>query len=96
MKVKQRPNTAKKVNTGSTNLTHSNCYTALLDVECEDQQHKTSPENMPKHPPIYLTGVKTLIIYTAVRTNSKIKKIKLSQIIRLNFSPKFLNAMRQM
>jgi hypothetical protein len=46
--------------------------TALEDGESEDQQHKTIPENRPKPPPIYITGVKnTPPLYTAVRTNNK-------------------------
>jgi hypothetical protein len=35
----------------------SNCYTALLEEESEDQQRKTGPENMPKPPPIYVTDI---------------------------------------
>jgi hypothetical protein len=38
----------------------SSCYTALLEEESEDQQHKASPENIPKPPPIYITGVKNI------------------------------------
>jgi hypothetical protein len=35
----------------------SNCYTALLEEECEDRQHEAGPENMPKPPQIYITDV---------------------------------------
>jgi hypothetical protein len=38
----------------------SNCYTALLEEEMEDQQHKASPENTPKSPPVYKTDVKNI------------------------------------
>jgi phage I-like protein len=36
-----------------------NRYTALLEEEGEDQQHKAGPENTPK-PPIYITDVKNI------------------------------------
>jgi hypothetical protein len=35
----------------------SNRYTALLEVESEDQQQKAGPENSPKPSPIYITDV---------------------------------------
>jgi hypothetical protein len=37
----------------------SNCYTALLGEESEDQQQKAGPENIQKQkpPPIYITDV---------------------------------------
>jgi hypothetical protein len=38
----------------------SNRYTALLEEESADQQHKASPENTPKPPPIYITDVKNI------------------------------------
>jgi hypothetical protein len=38
----------------------SNRYTALLQEEIEDQQHKAGPENKPKPPPIYIAGVKNI------------------------------------
>jgi hypothetical protein len=50
----------------------SNRYTALLEEESEEQQHKTGPNNMPKPPPIYITQLlKYLTTHTAVRANSK-------------------------
>jgi hypothetical protein len=36
----------------------SNHYTVLLEEGSEDQQHKASPENTPKPPPVYITYVK--------------------------------------
>jgi hypothetical protein len=38
----------------------SNHYTAGLEEENEDQQHKTSPVNTPKPPPFYITGIKNI------------------------------------
>jgi hypothetical protein len=44
----------------------SNRYTALLEEESGDQQHKTSPENMSKPPPSYIlvTVVKNILPHT--------------------------------
>jgi hypothetical protein len=39
---------------------NSNHYTALLEEESEDKQHKAGPENTPKLPPIYITDVKNI------------------------------------
>jgi hypothetical protein len=60
MKLKEKPNTPKTANTGSTKLPLPNHYTALLEEESEDQQHKAGPENKPKSPPIYTTDVKNI------------------------------------
>jgi hypothetical protein len=60
MKLKERPNTPKKANTGSIKFPLPNHYTALLQEESEDQQHKASSENMPKPPPIHITYVKNI------------------------------------
>jgi hypothetical protein len=38
----------------------SNRYTALLEEESEYQQHKAGPDNTPKPPPLYITGVKNI------------------------------------
>jgi hypothetical protein len=38
------------VNTGSNQISTSNRYTALLEVESENQHHRTGPENTPKTP----------------------------------------------
>jgi hypothetical protein len=54
--LKEKPNTPKKANTGSTKLPLP-IASHLLEVESEDQQHKAGPENTPKPPPIYITDV---------------------------------------
>jgi hypothetical protein len=59
MKLKEKPNTPKKI--VPTNQTStSNRYTTLLEEENEDHEHKACPENTPKPPPIYLTDVKNI------------------------------------
>jgi hypothetical protein len=54
MKLKETANTQKKANTGSTKPPLPNRYTATLEEKNEDQQHKASPDSMPKPPPIYI------------------------------------------
>jgi hypothetical protein len=41
-------------------ISTSNCYTALLEEESEDQQHKAGPQNLPKQPPINTTDIKNI------------------------------------
>jgi hypothetical protein len=59
-KLKEKPNTQKKANTGSTKASTSNHFTALLEEESEDQQQKSGPENVPKPPPIYINDIKNI------------------------------------
>jgi hypothetical protein len=57
MKLKQKPNTTKESVHWLNQTSTSSNYTALLEEESEDQQHKPGPENTPKPLPIYITEV---------------------------------------
>jgi hypothetical protein len=72
-------------------------YTALLEEESEDQQHKASPESTLKPPSVYITGGKDISTLTELleQIAEQQYKIKLSQIIRLKFSLKLLNPTEQ-
>jgi hypothetical protein len=63
----------------------SNRYTALLEEESEDQQHKTGPENKPKPPSIYITDIKNIsqlieFLEQIARQQYKIKSLADSQV----------------
>jgi hypothetical protein len=58
--VKQKTTHSKESKDWLTQPSTSNHYTALLEEENQDQQQTSSPENMPKPPPIYITGIKNI------------------------------------
>jgi hypothetical protein len=55
MKLKQKANNSKESEYWLNQTCTFDRYTALLEEECKDQQHKTGPENIPKPLPIYIT-----------------------------------------
>jgi hypothetical protein len=50
----------------------SNRYTALLEEESEDQQHRAGPENTQKPPPIYVTDIKNISSLMKLKFSLKI------------------------
>jgi hypothetical protein len=58
MKLKQKPNTAKKANTGSTKLPLPIDTQLYLKRKLKTNNTKIGPENTPKPPPIYITCIK--------------------------------------
>jgi hypothetical protein len=59
MELREKPDTTKKVYTGSTKLPLP-IASHLLEEKTEDQQHKAGSGNTPKPPSIYITDVKNI------------------------------------
>jgi hypothetical protein len=57
MKLREAKHT-KESESWLNQISTSSHYTALLEEESEDQQHKAGPEKKPKPPPTYITDLK--------------------------------------
>jgi hypothetical protein len=68
----------------------SNCYTALLEEEIEDQQHKARLEKVPNLPSIYITDVKNIssLMQMLEQTGKQQYKIKTLADNQVDVHPK--------
>jgi hypothetical protein len=58
--MKEKPNTPKKANTGSTKLPLPIATQLYWKRGSEHQQQKAGPDNRPKPPPVHITDIKNI------------------------------------